>query len=221
MGDVRVLVVEDGLGLTQQLLLACSRRPSVRVLGPVVDADEARRAIEAAPVEVAVIDLDRADGAGLDLVRVVRAAAPSVRVLVAACEAGPHIAGRVLEAGASGILPPGGSAAALVDALERAAAGELVIPDAELASVVQLLRVGRPARSDAASISSLTRREREVLRLLADGHPTSDVALALGISPATVQSHVKSVLAKLGVHSKVEAVRIAWRSGAIAVPASA
>lgn len=221
MGDTRVLVVEEGLGLTQQLLLACRRRPSMRVLGPLVDAGEALRAMLAAPIEVVVIDLDRADGVGLDIVRAIRAAVPSVRVLVAAREAGPDVAGRVLEAGASGILPREGSAAVLVDALERAAAGELVIPDAELASVVQLLRAGRAARSVEASWSSLTQREREVLQLLAEGNRTCDVAVALGISTATVQSHVKNVLAKLGVHSKVEAVRIAWRSGAVAVPASA
>lgn len=221
MGDTRVLVVEEGLGLTQQLLLACRRRPSVRVLGPVVDAGEARRAVQAAPIDVVVIDLDRADGAGLDIVGAVRGSVRSVRVLIASREAGPDLAGRVLEAGASGILPLEGSAAVLVDALERAAAGELVIPDAELASVVQLLRANRAARSVETGWSCLTLREREVLGLLAEGRGTSDVAAALGISTATVQSHVKNVLAKLGVHSKVEAVRIAWRSGAVAVPASA
>ena len=56
-------------------------------------------------------------------------------------------------------------------------------------------------------------REREILRLLADGIPTTDIAVSLGISPMTVQSHLKNILAKLGVHSKVAAVRLAWRHG--------
>jgi DNA-binding CsgD family transcriptional regulator len=60
-----------------------------------------------------------------------------------------------------------------------------------------------------------------VLRLLANGSTTGEIARLLEISPMTVQSHVKNVLAKLGVHSKVEAVRLAWRAGTIATPASA
>jgi len=58
-----------------------------------------------------------------------------------------------------------------------------------------------------------------VLRLIAEGVGTSEVARALGIAPATVQSHVKNLLAKLGVHSKVEAARVAWRVGIAGVPA--
>ncbi len=54
--------------------------------------------------------------------------------------------------------------------------------------------------------------------MLADGRTTQEVAQALSISVMTVQSHVKNVLAKLGVHSKVEAIRYAWRSGAISMP---
>ena len=70
-------------------------------------------------------------------------------------------------------------------------------------------------------MGSLTARELEVLRLLANGSTTGEIARLLEISPMTVQSHVKNVLAKLGVHSKVEAVRLAWRAGTIATPASA
>ena len=57
--------------------------------------------------------------------------------------------------------------------------------------------------------------------MLADGRTTQEVADALSISVMTVQSHVKNVLAKLGVHSKVEAIRFAWRSGAISMPVDA
>ena len=72
---------------------------------------------------------------------------------------------------------------------------------------------GRPRRDERALLASLTGRETEILALLADGMSTRDVAERLDISPLTVQSHVKNILAKLGVHTKVEAVRIAWRHG--------
>jgi DNA-binding CsgD family transcriptional regulator len=64
-------------------------------------------------------------------------------------------------------------------------------------------------------------RELEVLRSLSLGQSTREIAALLGISPMTVQSHVKNVLTKLGVHSKVEDVRLAWRCGAVAMPATA
>ena len=106
------------------------------------------------------------------------------------------------------------------DTLRRAAAGELILPAAHLAALVELVRVSRFER-EASRIEALTRREREVLALLADGHTTNEVADALSISVMTVQSHVKNVLAKLGVHSKVEAIRYAWKSGAISMPVGA
>jgi NarL family two-component system response regulator LiaR len=83
------------------------------------------------------------------------------------------------------------------------------------------VRVSKLDRSAGAKVDALTRREREVLALLADGQTTQEVADALSISVMTVQSHVKNVLAKLGVHSKVEAIRFAWRSGALSMPMGA
>jgi len=101
----------------------------------------------------------------------------------------------------------------LVEAFRRALAGELVLPADDLSRLVDRLTAqkGEARRSDG--VDRLTPREREVLRTLAAGASTVEVAEAFGISPLTVQSHVKNILAKLGVHSKVEAVRIAWRNG--------
>jgi len=61
------------------------------------------------------------------------------------------------------------------------------------------------------ALATLSPREREILLLLSDGISTADIASSLSISPMTVQSHVKNILSKLGVHSKVDAVRLAWR----------
>jgi len=67
-------------------------------------------------------------------------------------------------------------------------------------------------------VARLTPREREILEQLAAGPTTTEIAVALGISPLTVRSHVKSILAKLGVHSKLEAVIFALRHGVIELP---
>jgi two-component system, NarL family, nitrate/nitrite response regulator NarL len=220
MSEVGVLVVGERLGLAQSLLLAAGQLSGTRVLGPVPGLDDALGPISAGSIDVVVVDLDRTDGGGLEIIATLRDARPQTRIL-AAGEDQDQLAVAALAAGACGILPVSRCAHGIIDAIRRAVAGEVVLPDRRLPSVVDRLHVDAWRRTEAARIGSLTPRELEVLTLLAQGESTGGVAVRLGISSMTVQSHVKSVLAKLSVHSKLEAVRIAWRCGAIAVPASA
>lgn len=215
--DVRVLVQEQGLGLTHDLTVAC-RRSGVTVLGPVRDASEARSAAADMPVDVLAIELA---GPSAHLIREAVAVLGGVRILAVGNDLDPEVGASLIAAGAAGFMERSTDERTVPDALRRAAAGELVLPDTHLASLVDLVRAARLDRGADPRIEALTRREREVLALLAEGHSTAEVADVLSISIMTVQSHVKNVLAKLGVHSKVEAIRFAWRSGAIAVPVGA
>jgi DNA-binding NarL/FixJ family response regulator len=215
--DIRVLVLEQGSSLTHDLTLAC-RRSGVFILGPVRDVDEAQAAALEMPVDVLVVELS---GPSTSVLREASSLLGGVRILVATDDLDPDVGATVISAGGAGLLPRSGSIATLVDALRRAAAGELVLSDTHLAALVEMVRIQRYDRNGGSKVETLTRREREVLALLADGRTTGEVAIALSISVMTVQSHVKNVLAKLGVHSKVEAIRSAWRAGAIALPAGA
>ena len=95
-----------------------------------------------------------------------------------------------------------------MDAVRRAAAGEIVMPAGDLPSVLGQLR-----NSGEDGLARLTPRETQVLQALAAGETAARIAASLGISRLTVQSHVKSILAKLRVHSKIEAITLAWRHG--------
>ena len=214
---IRVSVVDDHIRLVESLRLAWGRGSRLRVLGPFVPGVAALRA---AP-DVIVVDLERDDGHGLGALVEVCDAVHDVRVIAATTERDPELGSAIVTAGASGLLPSWGDPAEMEEAIRRAVAGELVLPDDHLSSLVDRLRAVRTRVTEAANLESLTARELEVLRLLSDGRSTVEIAALLGISPMTVQSHVKNVLAKLRVHSKVEAVRLAWRFGAIAMPASA
>jgi DNA-binding NarL/FixJ family response regulator len=209
--DIRVLVVDESPGLTQGLLLALPRSGPVCVLGPVQDDGEAVVALDLAAADLVVVDIDRDDGRGLQVLAAV-SDREGTRVLASTRRDGSEVAAAALAAGACGLLPTDRGAAVLIDAFRRAVAGELVLPAADLPSLVERLRELNPDQA-GGSLSVLTVREREILRLLADGIPATDIAVSLGISPMTVQSHLKNILAKLGVHSKVAAVRIAWRHG--------
>jgi DNA-binding NarL/FixJ family response regulator len=210
---IRVLVVDEGPGLTQDLVLALHRRSDVRVIGPVATARDANRVIEDGLADVIVVDLDRHDGHGESTVTEIRDAHDRVRVLASTARLGPEVVASALAAGACGILPPVDEPSQVIGALRRALAGELVLPANQLPRVVDSIRDARRADVHAGGIASLTGRERQILTALSEGATTAELSRSLGISPQTVQSHVKNILSKLGAHSKVEAVRIAWRSG--------
>ncbi len=213
MDDIRVLVVDEGGALAETLARTLPRMTNIRVLGPVADPLEAAARFDEGAVDIAIVDLDRAGSGGVHTVGAIRDASDRARVLVITDEESPAVLASALGAGACGVVPRRLSTDELARGLRRAVAGELVIPERDLHRVVGRLRRGGPDVSDEARVASLTARETEVLRSLVGGRSTPEIASEFGITRLTVQSHVKSILAKLGVHSKVEAVTLAWRLG--------
>jgi DNA-binding NarL/FixJ family response regulator len=215
--NVRVLVLERGVGLTHDLTLAC-RHSDVSVLGPVRNVAEAQTAASDMSVDVLALDLTDLP---IETVREAKDALGGARILGVTQDLDPEVGAAVIAAGAAGLIARSDDERTVPDLLRRAATGELILPASHLGALIDLVRVSRLDTGDERRIGTLTKREREVLALLADGRTTQEVSQALSISVMTVQSHVKNVLAKLGVHSKVEAIRFAWRSGALTMPASA
>ena len=213
---LRVAVVDDHELLIERLRSA-ELTARLVVLGPFAPHD---RSVHST-ADVVVVDLDREDGHGLTTLVRVCETAHHVRVVAATAERDPELGSAVVTAGASGLVLSRSHPGEIEDGLRRAVAGELVLPDEHLVSLVDRLRMVREERVEAAAAASLTPRELQVLHSLAGGLGTGEIAALLGISRMTVQSHVKNVLTKLGVHSKVEAMRLAWRSGAVAMPTGA
>jgi DNA-binding NarL/FixJ family response regulator len=215
---IRVLVVESTPRLTRALKAALPTGGPVAVIEPVTQASGAVDALGRDLADLVVVALDRADGRGTEIITAIAGDGGRGRVLAASEHADTSVAADALFAGASGVVPAVRDRS-LVDVFRRALAGELVLPADDLSRLVDRIAGGPVSVGSAAqAIGRLTTRERETLRMLAAGASTTDVAEALGISPLTVQSHVKNILAKLGVHSKVEAVRLAWRHGVAAAP---
>jgi NarL family two-component system response regulator LiaR len=106
----------------------------------------------------------------------------------------------------------------VLDAARAAAAGEVLIDPSTLTRLLHQVAKEREEQRDAQMLlAELTDREREILALLAQGRRNDDIATELFISPQTVQTHVRNILAKLRVHSKLEAVAFAVKHGAITV----
>lgn len=212
----RVLVVDDHELFSEALAMLLERQPDVRLVGSARTADEAFRLIEQSGSErpeVVLMDLDLPGVDGIQATRRIRELAPEVKIVVLTAIQDPEIIADALAAGACGYVPKTRAVDELMDVVRRAAAGELVMPERDLAPVLEQLR-GERSRSHAElMLRRLTPRETEILRALAAGETATQIAARLGISALTVQSHVKSILAKLGVHSKIEAVTLAWRHG--------
>jgi DNA-binding NarL/FixJ family response regulator len=207
----RVLVVDDHEMFSEALELLLRRQPDVRLVGSARDAAEALGMLEDEP-DVVLMDLDMPGVDGIAATRQIREIVPDAKVVLLTAVQSPGVIADALAAGACGYVPKTRAVDELMDVVRRAASGELVMPERDLAAVVEQLRGVQPSSGELA-LRRLTPREVEILRSLAAGETTGQIAASLGISALTVQSHVKSILAKLGVHSKIEAVTLAWRHG--------
>ena len=188
-------------------------QPDVDIVGSARDTEEAIVLLNGERADVVLLDLDLPGVDAIGATRRIRQSAPQAKVVILTALEDPVAIADALAAGACGYVPKTRAVDELMDVIRRAAAGELVMLEEDLAPVLEHLENARPRSLGERALGSLTRRETEILRALAEGQTTSQVAGSLGISALTVQSHVKSILAKLGVHSKIEAVTLAWRHG--------
>ncbi len=155
---------------------------------------------------------------GIEVTRTIRAELPETQVLVLAAWEDIREALEALAAGACGYLLKAAEPETLIDAVRRAAAGEYVLAPAIIKLIVrEALRAaqGNSSRSAVRSSVRLTRRQLEVLRLIAWGRTNRQAAVELGISENTVKNHLKTVLAKLNLSHRSEAIRQARELGLI------
>ncbi len=155
---------------------------------------------------------------GIEATQKIKELSPATKVVIMTAHDDERLLVEAVEAGASGFLGKDEAADEVLNAAKAAAEGEVLIDPATLTRLLHQVAREREARRDAQTLlSDLTEREREVLQLLAEGTRNDDIATKLFISPQTVQTHVRNLLAKLRVHSKLEAVAFAVKHGALSV----
>jgi DNA-binding NarL/FixJ family response regulator len=201
--------------LAEALGLLFSRHPIFELVGCASDTQQAVEMTVREEPDVVLMDLELPGIDALQTVRMIKAARRCTRVVAVSSVNDPVVASDLLAIGGSGCVDKTRAVEDVLDLVRRAAAGEVVLPEVRLVHTVKGPRnaTGRGTVAAAAALGRLTSRETEILQALAVGDPIAGVAERLGISPLTVENHVKSILAKLGVHSKIEAVMLAWRHG--------
>lgn len=214
-GPWRVAVVDDHQMVVEAIGAMLGRDPGIDVVGTAGSLEEALVVTRGARPDVVVADYDLPDGTGVDLARQL-AGDLETRVIVVTGLADENLAVSAMEAGCAGFLTKGRPMGELVDAVHRVARGGIALSPDLLGRVLPRLR-DRMARAGGGS-TVLTGREREVLTLMASGASNQAIADQLFLSVHTVRNHVKQILAKLGAHSKLQAVSLALRSGLIERP---
>lgn len=219
MGDgtietIRVLVAERQTLLRDAMSRALDVQPGLSVVATARDAGCAVAEAVHARIDVAVLDGSMLAGAATDgTIGAIRRAA-GCRVLTVSSRTGLDALVGALEAGADGFVAKTASTRELSHAIRVVFGGDMYVPREMLAGLVDLLMLRRREHGEAARrIRRLTRREREVLALLVDGHGNDGIARAAVISPQTARTHVQNVLGKLGVHSRLAAVALVVQTG--------
>ena len=216
---VRVLLVDDHTAIREALAVAFQIEGGFEVVGQAGSLAEARRMLEEVEqVDVAIVDLGLPDGYGGDLIEELREANPQPQTLVLSASLDRSERAQSIEAGAAGTLHKSAQLEEVVESVKRLRRGEVLLP---LEEVVELLRFAgsqRRAEYEARqAIDRLTPREREILQALGEGLDNEGIAQKLHISLRTERNHMSSILAKLGVHSQLQALVFAVRHGVVEI----
>jgi len=216
--EIRVMLVEDHASFRQAAASVFEREAGFEVVGQAGSLAEARKMLKQGPPDVAVIDLILPDGYGWDLIKELRAANRRAQALVLTAELGRAEIARAVEHGAAGVLHKTAELEEVVEAVQRLSAGEALLP---LEEVVELLRFAGAHKDEEheaqQAIAHLTPREREILQLLAEGLDSHGIAERLYICLRTERNHMTNILAKLGAHSRLQALVFAVRHGVVSI----
>jgi DNA-binding NarL/FixJ family response regulator len=214
-GGLRVMLVDDH-ALVRAAIRQAISAPDVEMVAEAATAEEALELAPQARPDVLLVDIDLPGMDGLRLVRELAARLPETRIVMLTVSTAERDLVDAVRFGARGYLTKDLSPEALLRTVRGVHAGELAMPRRMAARLVaRLVATSRraPVMAEDPDIASLSAREEEVLRLLAGGLTDRAIADALTISPRTVESHVGSILSKLGVRNRAEAAR-RFREGA-------
>ncbi|HEX6131800.1 MAG TPA: response regulator transcription factor [Actinomycetota bacterium] len=218
---VSLLICDDHKILTDALATVVGLDGDLAMVAPPVHTpDEAIAIAQDQLPDVVLMDIVFKGGgmSGIEATRRIKEASPATKVVIMTAHDDDRLLVEAVEAGASGFLSKDEAAEEVLAAAKSAADGEVLIDPATLTRLLAQVAREREAQRDAlALLNDLTEREREILALLAEGMRNDEIAGKLFISPQTVQTHVRNILGKLRVHSKLEAVAFAVKHGAIQV----
>jgi two-component system nitrate/nitrite response regulator NarL len=202
---IRVVLIDDHALCRRGLSELLEARAGIKVAGHTGNADEAVRLLRDERPDLAIMDLRMVPVDGHHLLTRLRAEGIETPVVVLTMSDSQEDLGRAFRAGVRGYLLKDMDPDDVIDAIRRTARGEVVVAPVMALKLVDLLLPAQPGTTRADYMKSLTEREREILQHLSNGKSNKAIAQSLGISHDTVKLHVRHILSKLGLRSRVEA----------------
>lgn len=210
---IRVLIADDHTIVRSGLRLLLEAEPDIDVVGEALDGGEALNLVEKHLPDVVLMDIAMPGMGGLEATRRIKASWPQIKVLVLTMHRSEEYFFEMLKAGASGYILKGAETSDLIHAVRVVGRGEVFLNPAMAQKLVKdylnFVQWGE------GTGSSLSRREKEILRLLSEGCSTREIAEKLVISPSTVHSHRTNLMTKLGLNSRRELIQYARQRGLI------
>jgi DNA-binding NarL/FixJ family response regulator len=212
-----VLLVDDHAILREGVHALLAREPDITVVGEAADGQEAVEQVPRLRPDVVIMDIVMPRMNGLEATRLIKERHADVRVLILSMYDDHEYVVQIIQAGASGYVLKRVVTEDLVRAIHEVYAGDsFLYPPIAATLIGDYLRVTQGERGAASARGeALTVREREVLRLIADGSSNQDIAEQLGLSRKTVDSHRANAMRKLDLHDVTEVVKYAIRTGLI------
>ncbi len=224
MSRIRVFVVEDQPKILKNQMKLLSGHDEIEIVGKAMSGEDALENLEAAAPDVLLLDLGLPGISGIDVTREVKQRWSRMEILIFTIFEEEDKVMEAIQAGASGYLLKGMEAQRIVEAIIEVAQGGSVIQPSLARSLLRHFRLppeARPAGAEETDeredVPVLTPREVEILQIIAKGLSNAEAAKVLGVSRATVRTHLEHIYAKLSVSNRVEAITEGIRHGLIDV----
>lgn len=207
--SVRIVLADDHAIVREGLKRIIGDVADFTVAGEAADGTQVMQVVREAEFDVLVLDLSMPGRSGMELIKLVKAEKPRLRILVLSMHQETQYAVRAIKSGASGYLTKESAPALLEQAIRKIAAGGAYIS----AEVAEQLALGAMPGGEAPRHETLSDREFEVFRQLVAGDAVSEIAAKLNLSVKTVSTHKANLMHKLGLSNQTELVRYALKHG--------
>jgi len=214
---IKVLVVDDHTVVRDGICALLALAPDIEVVGEAGDGREALEKLRALSADVVLMDVAMPMMGGLETTRRIRKEFPSTKVLVLTQYADKEYVFPVIEAGANGFISKTAASSEIATGIRSVYRGDSFLSPAIAKLLVENYQQLSGSRESSDPYNQLTDREREVLKLLAEGHTNQEIADILLISPKTVDGYKTSLMDKLDIHNRIDLVKYALRKGIITV----
>ena len=212
-GKVRVVLADDHAILREGIRLILEAQPDIEVVGEAATGRECVELVSELHPDLVLMDLTMPEMSGIEATIAIKGGHPKVQILVLTMHDSHEHFFRLLQAGASGYVLKGVGKNDLLSAIRAVAKGGVFLPPTLAKRLVGDYLRSAQATGEEAGGQKLTEREKEVLRLIAAGRTSREIAEVLVLSPNTVERHRANILSKLGLHTRADLIKYAIRRG--------